>query len=89
MEHTSAFQEFQESDRDGNGFISPKEVRRSLRMSFTGEEMVDAFGGFDHDGNGFISDAELSLVVKKMVHMADTGGNELITFEEFLKNRGG
>ena len=76
-------------DKDGNGFISLEEMGLSLRESFTVDEMAAAFEDFDHDGNGFISDAELSLVVKEMVHMADTDGNELITFEEFLKNRGG
>ena len=80
---------FKENDRDGNGFISAKEIRLTMRTRFTEEELFEAFGSFDHDGNGFISDAELSKVTKAMVRIADLDGDGLSNFEEFMKNRGG
>ena len=80
---------FKENDRDGNGFISAKEIRLTMRTRFTEEELFEAFGSFDHDGNGFISDAELSKVTKAMVRVADIDGDGLINFAEFVKNQGG
>ena len=80
---------FKENDRDGNGFISAKEIRLTMRTRFTEEELFEAFGSFDHDGTGFISDAELSKITKAMVRVADIDGDGLINFAEFVKNQGG
>ncbi len=83
LEVGSYLETFKLHDIDENGFITAKEIRRTLRKKFTEEELVSIFRGFDHDGNGKISESELSKLAKGMVRLADADGDLRLNFAEY------
>lgn len=90
-----------EFDADGNGTIDFPEflnlMAHKMKDTDSEEELREAFKVFDKDENGFISAAELRHVmcnlgekltdeeVNEMIREADTDGDGLVNYEEFVR----
>lgn len=90
-----------EVDQDGNGEIDFSEfvamMARQALYEDSNQELHDAFKVFDIDGDGEISATEIKTIMKQLgqhleddevdiiIGEADTDGNGLINYEEFVK----
>ncbi len=80
---------FKLHDRDKNGFITAKEIRRTIRENYDEEQTFSLFRAFDFDGNGKTSEVELRKAAQSMVRLADDDGDLRLNFYEFNSYQGG
>ncbi|XP_029409979.1 calmodulin-like [Nannospalax galili] len=90
-----------EVDADGKGTIDFPEfltmMAREMKVTYSEEEIREAFRVFDRDENGFISGTELYHIitvlgekiteeeVNEAIQEADIDGDGLVSYEEFIQ----
>ena len=91
----------QDIDKDNDGTIDYIEFKRlmatKLKDAQTDDELLEAFSVFDSTDKGYFGEKELFDVaqrlkcdfspeeIKEMIAVADLNGDQLITFDEFVR----
>merc|ERR1711976_505217 len=92
-EQIAEFREaFQLFDKDGNGYISTKElgvVMRSLGQNPTENELMDMINEVDIDGRGTVDFPEFLNMMAKKIQNIDSGEEIREAFRVFDKNNSG